>query len=99
MPLPTENVGSLPRPARLQAAIQDYDARKITLQQLALEPDAACLVSITRTVSTGAPTVSDGEQRASTFATYSRMDTSEGRGLAENLAQDGQYFACKSRVK
>jgi methionine synthase II (cobalamin-independent) len=93
MLLPTENVGSLPRPARLQAAIQDYDARKITLQQLSLEQDAACLDSITRMEATGAPTVSDGEQRASSFATYPLMDTLEGRGLAENLAPDGQYFA------
>jgi len=93
MPLPTENVGSLPRPARLQAAIQDYDAWKITLQQLSLEQDAACLDSITRMEATGAPTVSDGEQRASSFATYPLMDTLEGRGLAENLAPDGQYFA------
>jgi hypothetical protein len=93
MPLPTENVGSLPRPARLQAAIQDYDARKITLQQLALEQDAACLDSITRMEATGAPTVSDGERRASSFATYPLMDTLEGRGLAENLAPDGQSFA------
>ena len=99
MPLPTENVGSLLRPARLQATIQDYDARKVTLQQLALEQHAGCLDSITRMESTGAPTASDGEQRASTFVTDPLMDTSDGRGLAENLAPDGQSFACKSQVK
>ena len=65
MPIPTENVGSLPRPAKLQAAIKDYDAGKITQQQLTLEQDAACLDSIKRMEATGAPIVSDGEQRAS----------------------------------
>lgn len=93
MPIPTENVGSLPRPAKLQAAIKDYDAGKITQQQLTLEQDAACLDSIKRMEATGAPIVSDGEQRASSFATYPLTDTLAGTGLAENLAADGQYFA------
>jgi hypothetical protein len=99
MPVPTENVGSLPRPAKLQAAIKDYDAGKITQQQLTLEQDAACLDSIKRMEATGAPIVSDGEQRASSFATYPLTDTFPltdtlaGTGLAENLAADGQYFA------
>jgi methionine synthase II (cobalamin-independent) len=93
LPIPTENVGSLPRPAKLQAAIKDYDAGKITQQQLALEQDAACLDSIKRMEATGAPIVSDGEQRASSFATYPLVDTLAGTGLAKNLAADGQYFA------
>ena len=93
MLIPTENVGSLPRPAKLQAAIKGYDAGKITQQQLTLEQDAACLDSIKRMEATGAPIVSDGEQRASSFATYPLTDTLAGTGLAENLAADGQYFA------
>jgi methionine synthase II (cobalamin-independent) len=93
MPIPTENVGSLPRPARLQAAIADYDAGKITWGQLKVEQDAACLDSIRRMEETGAPVVSDGEQRASSFATYPLTDTLAGTGLAKNLAADGQYFA------
>src|SRR6266581_4155197 len=93
MPIPTENVGSLPRPAKLQAAIKDYDAGKITQQQLTLEQDAACLDSIKRMEATGAPIVSDGEQRASSFATYPLADTLAGTGLADHLAADGQYFA------
>ena len=48
MPLPTENVGSLPRPLKLQAAIKDYDAGKITFDQLSLEQDIACFDSIKR---------------------------------------------------
>jgi methionine synthase II (cobalamin-independent) len=93
MPIPTENVGSLPRPAKLQAAIADFDAGKITREQLAVEQDAACLDSIKRMEATGSPIVSDGEQRASSFATYPMTDTLAGTGLAANLAGDGQYFA------
>ena len=37
--------------------------------------------------------MSDGEQRASSFATYPLTDTLAGTGLADNLAADGQYFA------
>jgi methionine synthase II (cobalamin-independent) len=93
MHIPTEPVGSLPRPAKLQAAIAAYDAGKITKDQLAQEQDAACLDSIKRMEATGSPIVSDGEQRVSSFATYPLADTLAGTGLAENLAGDGQYFA------
>lgn len=93
MPIPTENVGSLPRPAKLQTAIAEFDAGKITRDQLTVEQDAACLDSIQRMEATGSPIVSDGEQRASSFATYPVTDTLAGTGLADNLAGDGQYFA------
>jgi methionine synthase II (cobalamin-independent) len=93
MPIPTEPVGSLPRPAKLQAAIADYDAGKITQAELKTEQDAACKDSIERMEATGAPIISDGEQRASSFATYPLADTLAGTGLADNLAGDGQYFA------
>lgn len=42
---------------------------------------------------TGEALVTDGEQRASSFATYPITDTLGGTGLASNLAADGQYFA------
>ncbi|CAN5821722.1 cobalamin-independent methionine synthase II family protein [soil metagenome] len=93
MSIPTENVGSLPRPARLQEAIAAYDAGSIGFDELAAEQDAACKDSIERMEATGAPLVSDGEQRASSFATYPITDTLAGTGLADNLAADGQYFA------
>ncbi len=93
MPIPTENVGSLPRPARLQEAIAAYDSGDIGFDELAEQQDAACKDSIERMEATGAPIVSDGEQRASSFATYPITDTLAGTGLADNLAADGQYFA------
>jgi len=91
--IPTENVGSLPRPASLQQAIAAYDAGTIGFEELAAEQDAACKDSIERMEATGAPIVSDGEQRSSSFATYPITDTLAGTGLAEHLAADGQYFA------
>jgi methionine synthase II (cobalamin-independent) len=93
MSIPTENVGSLPRPMKLQAAISDYDAGKITKEELEREQDEACRDAIERMEATGSPIVTDGEQRASSFATYPIADTLAGTGLAENLAPDGQYFA------
>ena len=93
MPIPTEPVGSLPRPARLQEATRKYDAGEISKDELELLQDEACRDSIERMEATGSPIVSDGEQRASSFATYPIVDTLAGTGLADNLAPDGQYFA------
>ncbi|MBK1668165.1 hypothetical protein CKO28_08960 [Rhodovibrio sodomensis] len=93
MSIPTENVGSLPRPTQLQEAIQRYDAGKIGAEELEKAQDDACRDTITRMEATGQGIVSDGEQRASSFATYPLTDTLAGTGLAENLAPDGQYFA------
>lgn len=93
MSIPTEPVGSLPRPSTLQAAFADYDAGTITFEQLQKEQDDACRDSIERMEATGSPINSDGEQRASSFATYPLADTLAGTGLADHLAGDGQYFA------
>jgi hypothetical protein len=88
MPIPTEPVGSLPRPAKLQATYAEYDIGKITKEELTREQDAACLDSIKRMEATGSPIVSDGEQRMSSFATYPVTDTLAGTGLADHLAGD-----------
>jgi methionine synthase II (cobalamin-independent) len=92
--IPTEPVGSLPRPGRLQQAYAQYDAGEITHDQLEAEQDKAVKDSIERAEATGAPIISDGEQRWSSFATYALTDTLAGTGLADNLAPTGgQYFA------
>jgi methionine synthase II (cobalamin-independent) len=93
MPIPTELVGSLPRPMKLQEAYAAYDDGRITWEQLQAEQDAAAEDSIRRLEATGEPVVTDGEQRESSFATYPITDTLAGTGLADNLAGDGQYFA------
>ncbi len=92
--IPTESVGSLPRPSTLQAAYASYDRGEITKDDLERHQDAAVKDSIENLEATGSPIVSDGEQRWSSFATYPLTDTLAGTGLADNLAgAGGQYFA------
>ncbi|MEJ7716756.1 MAG: hypothetical protein ACR2LY_05375 [Thermoleophilaceae bacterium] len=93
MPIPTEIVGSLPRPMKLQEAYADYDEGKIDFEALQAEQDEAAQDSIRRLEETGESLVTDGEQRESSFATYPITDTLAGTGLADNLAGDGQFFA------
>lgn len=91
--IPTEPVGSLPRPAKLQAAYAAYDEGKIDLAALEAEQEEAVKDSIERFEATGSPIISDGEQRVSSFATYPLTDTLNGTGLADNLGPGGQFFA------
>ncbi|MDP9383932.1 MAG: 5-methyltetrahydropteroyltriglutamate--homocysteine methyltransferase, partial [Actinomycetota bacterium] len=93
MSIPTELVGSLPRPMKLQDAYAAYDEGKITWEDLQAEQDEAAADSIRRLEEVGEPIVTDGEQRESSFATYPITDTLAGTGLADNLAGDGQFFA------
>jgi methionine synthase II (cobalamin-independent) len=91
--IPTQPVGSLPRPAKLQAAYADYDSGKIGKEQLETEQEAAVRDSIERFEATGSPIIADGEQWWSSFATYPVTDTLAGTGLADHLGPGGQYFA------
>ena len=91
--IPTEPVGSLPRPSKLQAAYADYDAGTISKADLEAEQEVAVKDSIERYEATGSPIISDGEQRWSSFATYPITDTLAGTGLAPNLGPGGQFFA------
>ena len=93
MPIPTELVGSLPRPIKLQEAYQRLDDGEIEFEELQRLQDEAAEDSIKRLEQTGETYVTDGEQRESSFATYPITDTLAGTGLADNLAGDGQYFA------
>ncbi len=93
MPIPTELVGSLPRPMKLQQAYADHDEGKINWEQLVAAQDEAAADSIRRLEETGEPIVTDGEQRESSFATYPLTHTLAGTGLGPHLAGDGQFFA------
>lgn len=83
MGIPTELVGSLPRPEALQKIYAEYDAGKISKSQLEEAQDAAVRDSIECLKQTGETFLTDGEQRASSFATYPITDTLNGTGLAE----------------
>jgi methionine synthase II (cobalamin-independent) len=91
--IPTEPVGSIPRPSTLQAAYAAYDEGRIGKDELEAEQDAAARDTIERFEATGSPIISDGEQRWSSFATYPLTDTLAGTGLADNLGPGGQFFA------
>jgi 5-methyltetrahydropteroyltriglutamate--homocysteine methyltransferase len=68
--LPTEPVGSIPRPAALIDAIKGFDDGRTTQQQLDTECDVAVRSTIQTLEETGSPVISDGEQGKQSFATY-----------------------------
>jgi 5-methyltetrahydropteroyltriglutamate--homocysteine methyltransferase len=82
MPIPTEPIGSIPRPAELLNAMRDREYGQISAEQLRTVEDAALKDTIQRLEETGSPVICDGEQTKPSFATYPLV------GLA-NLAADG----------
>src|SRR5262249_42136877 len=82
MTLPTEPIGSIPRPRELVAGLEAFAVHRITANELDALFEAAVKDTIRRFEETGSPVVTDGEQRKPSFATYSI------HGLA-NLAPGG----------
>src|SRR5215467_1566843 len=82
MPLPTEPIGSIPRPRALIEGVAAFQAGTISQQELDGLYDAALRDTIQRLEATGSPVVSDGEQTKPSFATYPLA------GI-QNLASDG----------
>ena len=82
MPIPTEPIGSIPRPPQLLSAMADHAAGQISDEQFCAVQNAALRETIARLEETGSPVVTDGEQTKPSFATYPLA------GL-ENLAADG----------
>lgn len=80
----------------LQKAYADYDAGTISREELIAAQDKAAEDSVLKMAETGETLLTDGEQRASSFATYPIIDTLGGKGLASNLAAGGQYFVSSS---
>ena len=82
MSIPTEPIGSIPRPAALIEGMREYGAGHIRRDELDSLYDAAVVDTIQRFEATGSPVITDGEQRKGSFVTYPI------EGL-ENLASDG----------
>jgi 5-methyltetrahydropteroyltriglutamate--homocysteine methyltransferase len=82
MPIPTEPIGSIPRPPELLEAIQAAAKGTITPDELETRYDEALRDTIERLETTGSPVITDGEQTKPSFITYPL------HGL-ENLAPDG----------
>ena len=70
MAIPTEPIGSIPRPAALLEAIAAFQAGKIAQAALDQAYAAALRDTIQRLEQTGSPVISDGEQTKPSFATY-----------------------------
>ena len=82
MPIPTEPIGSIPRPADLIAAWADRQAGRIDVARFNQIAEAALVDTVRRFEQTGSPVITDGEQTKSSFATYP-LDGASG------LAPDG----------
>jgi len=82
MPIPTEPIGSIPRPRQLIKAINDFQAGRIARDKLDALYTEALRDTIRRFEATGSPVITDGEQTKPSFATYPI------HGLT-NLAPDG----------
>jgi 5-methyltetrahydropteroyltriglutamate--homocysteine methyltransferase len=70
MTIPTEPIGSIPRPPELLLAVRQLAAGRISQQTLEAEYEQAVRDTIERFEATGSPVITDGEQRKSSFATY-----------------------------
>jgi methionine synthase II (cobalamin-independent) len=82
MPIPTEPIGSIPRPPGLLEAIKARAAHDISEDQFRAVEKDALRDTIARFEDTGSPVITDGEQTKPSFATYPLV------GL-QNLASDG----------
>jgi methionine synthase II (cobalamin-independent) len=82
MPIPTEPIGSIPRPPQLIQAIRDSQQGRISREGLDAVYAEALRDTIRRFEDTGSPVITDGEQTKPSFATY------PVHGLT-NLAPDG----------
>src|SRR5436190_23202715 len=83
MPIPTEPVGSIPRPPELIAGLLRAADGRIATEELEALFDQAARDTIARFEATGSPVVTDGEQRKPSFATYpiDGLDTLAGGGV------------------
>ena len=70
MTIPTEPIGSIPRPPALLAAMAGHARGEVSDTALAAAQDEAILDTIRRFEETGSPVISDGEQSKPSFVTY-----------------------------
>jgi len=82
MPIPTEPIGSIPRPLKLIEAVREFQEGRLAQEKLNDLYADALRDTIQRFEATGSPVITDGEQTKPSFATYPI------HGLG-NLAPDG----------
>jgi len=86
MPIPTEPVGSIPRPHQLIEALGKLSAGKLKQSEYEQILEAAVLDTIRRFEETESPVITDGEQAKPSFATYPLSGV-------RNVASDGVTIA------
>src|SRR5437868_7203929 len=82
MPIPTEPIGSIPRPPHLLDAMRGLAQGRVSQAQLDAAIAAALRDTIARFEATDSPIITDGEQAKPSFATYPVHGSS-------NIASDG----------
>ena len=82
MPIPTEPIGSIPRPPELIEALGRLSSGRIQPPEYEQTLDTAVRDTIRRFEHTGSPVLTDGEQAKPSFATYPLTGV-------DNLAADG----------
>ena len=82
MRLPTEPIGSIPRPPELIHAVQELQAGRLAQQKVDELYAQALVDTLRRFEETGSPVITDGEQTKPSFATYPVHGS-------DNLAPDG----------
>ncbi|WP_410580799.1 cobalamin-independent methionine synthase II family protein [Amycolatopsis sp. lyj-108] len=70
MTIPTEPIGSIPRPAYLIEAFGEHAAGRLDADGLGELQEKALLDTVRRLEETGSPVITDGEQGKPSFATY-----------------------------
>jgi len=70
MPIPTESIGSIPRPKYLLDGLADLSAGRIDQAGLDALVDRALTETVERLEATGSPVLTDGEQGKPSFVTY-----------------------------
>ncbi|HVB02740.1 MAG TPA: cobalamin-independent methionine synthase II family protein [Chitinophagaceae bacterium] len=82
MQIPTEPIGSIPRPKALVEGLKNYAGGKLSKPELDQLYHEAVLDTLAQFAATGSPVISDGEQTKPSFVTYPIQ------GM-ENLDPDG----------
>jgi 5-methyltetrahydropteroyltriglutamate--homocysteine methyltransferase len=82
MLIPTEPIGSIPRPRELIEGLESFDDGKISHDELDVLYDKAVRDTMRQFEKTGSPVITDGEQTKPSFVTY------PVQGL-ENITPDG----------
>src|SRR5207237_8442059 len=70
MPIPTEPIGSIPRPPELVEATLQLASGRVSLDTVRPMYERAIRDTIRRFEATGSPVITDGEQSKPSFVTY-----------------------------